>query len=82
MQSTPNNSLGVLSGISPLTERCMYLNYKYLVTVFHKHGHSLRDRVALASVSEIDETMTDALASVDKSMYPSVVSRKLVTVMK
>jgi hypothetical protein len=82
MQLTPNNSLEVFSGVSPLAERCMYLNYKYLVTVFHKHGHPLRERVALVSVSEIDETMTDALASVDKSMYPSVVSRKLVTVMK
>jgi hypothetical protein len=39
MQSTPNNSLGVLSGVSPLAEKCMYLNYRYLVTVFHKHGH-------------------------------------------
>jgi hypothetical protein len=38
-QSTPNNSLRVLSGVSPLTKRCMYLNYIYLVTVFHKHGH-------------------------------------------
>jgi hypothetical protein len=36
MQSTPNNSLGVLSGVSSLAERCMYLNYKYVVTVFHK----------------------------------------------
>jgi hypothetical protein len=36
MQSTPNNSIGVLSGVSPLAERCMSLNYKYLVTVFHK----------------------------------------------
>jgi hypothetical protein len=37
MQLTPNNSLGVLSGVSLLAERCMYLNYRYLVTVFHKH---------------------------------------------
>jgi hypothetical protein len=45
MQSTPNNSLGVLSGVSPLAERCMYLNYRYLVTIFHKHGHPLRERL-------------------------------------
>jgi hypothetical protein len=45
IQSTPNNSLGVLSGVSPLAERCMYLNYRYLATVFHKHGHLLRERL-------------------------------------
>jgi hypothetical protein len=44
MQSTPNNSLGGLSGVSPLAEICMYLNYRYLVSVFHKHGHPLRER--------------------------------------
>jgi hypothetical protein len=32
---------------------------------------------ALVSVPDIDETMTDALASDDKSMYPSVTSREL-----
>jgi hypothetical protein len=112
---TPNNSLGVLSGVSLLEERCMYLNYRYLVTVFQKHGHPLRKRletlsrlnsekclkgfelvaqftfqpsrtyaqydlVALVSVPDIDETMTVALASVDKNMYPSVASRELDTI--
>jgi hypothetical protein len=45
MQSTPNNSFGDLSGVSLLAERCMYLNYRYLVTVFHKHGHPKRERL-------------------------------------
>jgi hypothetical protein len=84
----------------------IYLKYRYLATVFHKHGHLLKERlenlnrlnsercmkgfalvaqftflpsrtyaqydlVALVSVPEIDKTMTDALASVDKSMYSS-----------
>jgi hypothetical protein len=40
MQSTPNNSLGVLSGVSSLAERCMDFHYRYLVTVFHKHWPS------------------------------------------
>jgi hypothetical protein len=40
MQSTPNNSLGVLSGVSPLAKTCMYLNYRYLVTVYDKHVSS------------------------------------------
>jgi hypothetical protein len=35
---------------------------------------------ALFSVPDIDETMTDALASVDKSMYASVASRELATI--
>jgi hypothetical protein len=35
----------------------------------------------MVPVPDIDETMTDALASVDKSMYPSVVaSRELATI--
>jgi hypothetical protein len=93
----------------------MYLNYRYLVTVFHKHGQPLRERLetlnrlnsercmkefalvaqfifqpsrtyaqydltALVSVPDIDETMTNVLASVDKSMYPSVASRELATI--
>jgi hypothetical protein len=35
------------------------------------------DLAALVSVPNIDKTMTDALASVDKRMYPSVASREL-----
>jgi hypothetical protein len=35
---------------------------------------------ALVSVPDIDEGMTDALASVDKSMYPNFGSRELATI--
>jgi hypothetical protein len=106
MQSTPNNSFGVLSGTSLLLERCMYLNYRYLATVFHGNGlnrlnsercmkgfalvvqftfqpsrsYAQYDHAALFSVPDTDKTMTDALASVDKSMYPSVTSRELETI--
>jgi hypothetical protein len=38
------------------------------------------DLAALVSVPDIDETMTDALASVDKTMYSRVASRELVTI--
>jgi hypothetical protein len=38
------------------------------------------DLTALVSVLDIDETMTDPLASVDKTMYPSVASRELATI--
>jgi hypothetical protein len=90
----------------------MYLSYRYLVTVFHKHDHPLRERhetlnrlnterctkgfalvtectfqptkiyaqydlAALVLIQYIDETMANAPASVDKSMYPSVASREL-----
>jgi hypothetical protein len=34
--STPNNSLGVLSGIAPLAKRFVYLNFRYLVAVFYR----------------------------------------------
>jgi hypothetical protein len=38
------------------------------------------DLAACVLVPDIDETMTIALASVDKSMYPSVASRELATI--
>jgi hypothetical protein len=43
--STPNNSLGVLSGTPPLPHRLFYLNFRYLINTFQKNGHSLRDRL-------------------------------------
>jgi hypothetical protein len=45
MGSTPNNSLGVLSGIPPLRHRMFYLNFRYLVNIFQKNGHPLHDRL-------------------------------------
>jgi hypothetical protein len=45
MGSTPNNSLGVLSGIPPLRHRLFYLNFRYLVNTFQKNGHPLRDKL-------------------------------------
>jgi hypothetical protein len=42
MRSTPNNSLGMLSGISSLEHRMLYLNYRYLVNTFQKVDHTLR----------------------------------------
>jgi hypothetical protein len=38
------------------------------------------DLAALVAIPDIDETMTDALVSVHKSMYPSVASRELATI--
>jgi hypothetical protein len=38
------------------------------------------DLAALVSIPDIDETMTFALASVDKSMYPSVTLREPATI--
>jgi hypothetical protein len=43
MGSTPNNCMGILSGIPPLPERFVYLNFRYLVTVFYRHP--LRERL-------------------------------------
>jgi hypothetical protein len=45
IRSTPNNSLGVLSGIPPLRHRLFYLNFRYLVNNFQKNGHPLRDKL-------------------------------------
>jgi hypothetical protein len=38
------------------------------------------DLAALVSVPDIDDTMTDALASIEKSIYLSVASRGLATI--
>jgi hypothetical protein len=46
MCSTPNNSLGVLSGIPPLPERFVYLNSRYIVAVFYRLGHPLREKLS------------------------------------
>jgi hypothetical protein len=45
MGSTPNNSLGVLSGIPPLRHRMFFLNFRYLVNIFQKNGHPLRNKL-------------------------------------
>jgi len=42
MISTPNNSLGVLSGIPPLEERFSYLNSKFVINIFGKQNHPLQ----------------------------------------
>jgi hypothetical protein len=39
MGSTPNNCLGVISGIPPLAERFPFLNFRYLVAAFYRLGH-------------------------------------------
>jgi hypothetical protein len=44
MCSTPNNSLGILSGIAHLAERFVYLNFTYLVSIFCRLDHPLTRR--------------------------------------
>jgi hypothetical protein len=49
--------------------------------IFQPSGtYAQYDLAALVSVPDIDETMTDVLASVDKSLYPIVASRELATI--
>jgi hypothetical protein len=38
-------SLGVLSGVPPLQHRLFYLNFRYLLNIFQKNGHPLRDKL-------------------------------------
>jgi ribonuclease HI len=45
MQSTPNNSLGVLSGIPALEIRLLYLNCRFLINCFKKPNHPLKQRL-------------------------------------
>jgi hypothetical protein len=45
MCSTPNNSVGVLSGTPPLLERFVYLNSRYLAAVLYRLGHPLREKL-------------------------------------
>jgi hypothetical protein len=53
-----------------------------LLTFHSSRTYAQYDLVALVSIPDIDETMTVVLALVDKSMYPSVASRKLATITK
>jgi hypothetical protein len=45
--STPNNCLGVFSGIPPLAEKFAYLNFRYLVAAFYRLGQPLRERLGV-----------------------------------
>jgi hypothetical protein len=45
MCSTPNNILGVLSGMARLAEGFVYLNFRYLVAVFYCFDHPLKRRL-------------------------------------
>jgi hypothetical protein len=57
------------------SERCM--NGFALVSSFtFQRTYAQFDLAALVSVLDIDQTMTDELALLDKSMYPSVASRE------
>jgi hypothetical protein len=51
-----------------------------LVAQFTSRTFAQYDLAALVSAPDIDETMTVSLASVDKSMYPSVASSELATI--
>jgi hypothetical protein len=51
MGSTPNNCLGVLSGIPPLVERFTYFNFRYLVALFL--GQPLRERFRVLGALEM-----------------------------
>jgi hypothetical protein len=45
MNSTPNNSLESLSGIAPLAERFVHLNFRDLVAVVYRLDHRLKRRL-------------------------------------
>jgi hypothetical protein len=73
MQSTPNNSLGVLSGVFLLAERCMYLNYRYLVTVFNKHGHPFRDQLETLNRLNSERCMKGFALVAQFTFQPSII---------
>jgi hypothetical protein len=51
--STPNNCLGVLTGIPPLAERFAYWNLRYIVAAFCRLGHPLRERLGVLGALNI-----------------------------
>jgi hypothetical protein len=59
MCSTPNNSLGLLGGIAPLTKRFMYLNFGYLVAVFYRLDHPLERRLETLRELNLDHGIAD-----------------------
>jgi hypothetical protein len=58
MTSTPNNSLGVLSGITPLQTRIRYLNFRYFVAAFGKIGHPLKEKLRILESLNSRRTFT------------------------
>jgi hypothetical protein len=83
MCSSPNNSLGVLSGIPgipPLPERFVYLTSKYLVAVFYitpSESFTRHELSALLGTPLVDVYMENAIARVQDTMYPPVAPREL-----
>jgi hypothetical protein len=51
MQSTPNNSQGVLSGIPGLEHHTLYLNCRLLINSFKKCNHPLKQRLEVLQIS-------------------------------
>jgi hypothetical protein len=43
--TTGKGSVSIVSGIAPLAERFMYLNFRYLVAVFYRLDHPLKRRL-------------------------------------
>jgi hypothetical protein len=53
MGSTPNNCLSALSGIPPLAERFVYLNFRYLVAAFCRLGLPFREKLEVLGALNI-----------------------------
>jgi hypothetical protein len=62
MGSTPNNCLGVLSGIPSLAERFTYLNFRYLVAAFYRLGHPLLGLLGALNMGRCIKRYSDVLS--------------------
>jgi hypothetical protein len=62
MGSTPNNCLGVFSGLSPLPERFANLNFRYFVAAFYRLGHPLRESAGGAEHGLLPKGYSDVLS--------------------
>jgi hypothetical protein len=73
MGSTPNNSLGVLSGIPPLRHRLFYLGQDIPPEV----GYTRHELGAILSIPMVNRQMEVALSGVHADMYPIVAPLEL-----
>jgi hypothetical protein len=71
MGSTPNNCLGVLSGIPPLAERFAFLNFRYLVAAFYLLGHPLRARLGVLGALNMGRCIRGYFDVVSLDIVPS-----------
>jgi hypothetical protein len=78
MCSTPNNALGDFSGIAPLAERFVNLNFRYLVVVFYRFDHPLKRRLEILSELNVSPLNIVSSESFTRHDFPALLATHFV----